>query len=108
MGCGQSPGGVGHRLLSNHSSFVGGRIGERAKGPPLSSQPTRKGFVFSLLRIEGEFRENAGDQAIASAPKPIHPGVINRILTVTARDIGVGREGLKPQMPFDRLRVRRR
>ena len=84
MGFGQSPGGIGHFLLSN-SSLVGGRIGERERALPPASQPTREGFVFSSVRIGHEFTENAGGRAIASAPKPIHPGVVNRILTAPPR-----------------------
>src|SRR5262249_26940383 len=41
-------------------------------------------FVFSSVCIGGEFSENAADQAIDSAAKPIHPGVINRVLTIRA------------------------
>src|SRR5882724_3526916 len=54
---------------------------ESADGLPPASQPTRKGFVFSSLRIGREFSENAVDHAIDSTTKPIHPGVINRVLT---------------------------
>src|SRR5882724_8568180 len=54
---------------------------ESADGLPPASQPTRKGFVFSSVRIGREFSENAVDRAIDSTTKPIHPGVINRVLT---------------------------
>jgi hypothetical protein len=55
---------------------------ESAGALPPSCQPTRKGFVFSSVCIGREFSENAVDQAIDSATKAIHPGVINRAFTI--------------------------
>jgi hypothetical protein len=55
---------------------------ESADALPPASKPTRKGFVFSSVCIGREFSENAGYQAIDSTAKPIHPGVINRVLTM--------------------------
>src|SRR6185295_4683566 len=85
MGFGQGPSGVGHFCSPIIRPLVRDRLASADALPP-ASKPTRKGFVFASVCIGREFSENAIDRAIDSATGPIHPGVINRVLTVVRKE----------------------